>query len=177
MKSIVAKKYLEQEPSVLGLEALKVAKECLGLGEEGVNNTGWFIDMIHLPEDEGMWCSAFVGWCFEEACRRLNCEMPFERHKRAKKFWESFVEIGSEPKNPQPGDIVLWDRKEEGNPDGHVGIVEAVENGYLYTIEGNRRPTPSFVRRFGYKLENLYNESDYSEGELHLFLAYGRPPF
>ena len=26
------------------------------------------------------------------------------------------MEIGSEPKNPQPGDIVLWDRKEEGNP-------------------------------------------------------------
>jgi len=162
--------------SRLGLEALEVAKECLGLGEEGKNNTGWFIDMIHETNETGMWCSAFVGWCFEEACRRLNIEMPFERNKRAKVFWENVVSVGEIPKNPMPGDIILWDRKEEGSPDGHIGFVESIKNGKVYTIEGNRRPVPSTVRRFSYDLKDLQNKADCSDGEFHLFLNFGRTP-
>ena len=41
---------------------------------------------------------------------------------------------------PNPGDIIFFDWDDEdglnGQPD-HVGIVEKVENGYVYTIEGN----------------------------------------
>ncbi len=42
---------------------------------------------------------------------------------------------------PQPGDIIFfdWDSPgvgQDGNPD-HVGIVEKVEDGVVYTIEGN----------------------------------------
>ena len=43
---------------------------------------------------------------------------------------------------PTPGMIIFfdWDKEETGCPDGlsdHVGIVERVENGRVYTIEGN----------------------------------------
>lgn len=44
---------------------------------------------------------------------------------------------------PVPGMIIFfdWDNKgssgpQDGSPD-HTGIVEKVENGYVYTIEGN----------------------------------------
>ena len=44
---------------------------------------------------------------------------------------------------PHPGDIIYydWDNKgrsgpQDGVPD-HVGIVERVENGVVYTVEGN----------------------------------------
>lgn len=40
---------------------------------------------------------------------------------------------------PRPGDIIFFDW-DDGGQDGssdHVGIVEKVENGHIYTIEGN----------------------------------------
>lgn len=40
---------------------------------------------------------------------------------------------------PRPGDIIFFDW-DDGGQDGssdHVGIVEKVENGRIYTIEGN----------------------------------------
>ena len=40
--------------------------------------------------------------------------------------------------NPLPGDIIFfdWANKKDGAPD-HVGVVKRVENGIVYTIEGN----------------------------------------
>ena len=37
---------------------------------------------------------------------------------------------------PTPGDIVFFDWESDGLAD-HVGIVEKVENGLVYTVEGN----------------------------------------
>ena len=37
---------------------------------------------------------------------------------------------------PLPGDLVYFDWEQNDDID-HVGIVEYVESGYLYTIEGN----------------------------------------
>ncbi len=37
---------------------------------------------------------------------------------------------------PQPGEIIFFDWNEDGIPD-HVGIVEKVDGGVIYTIEGN----------------------------------------
>lgn len=37
---------------------------------------------------------------------------------------------------PSSGDIIFFDWEQNGYPD-HVGIVEKVENGRIYTVEGN----------------------------------------
>lgn len=37
---------------------------------------------------------------------------------------------------PLPGDIIFFDWESDGLAD-HVGIVEKMENGMVYTIEGN----------------------------------------
>jgi len=37
---------------------------------------------------------------------------------------------------PSPGDIIFLDWESDGLAD-HIGIVERVENGIIYTIEGN----------------------------------------
>lgn len=42
--------------------------------------------------------------------------------------------------DPRSGDIIFFDWDDENGQDGesdHVGIVEKVENGTVYTIEGN----------------------------------------
>lgn len=40
---------------------------------------------------------------------------------------------------PRPGDIIFfdWDDGGQDSSSDHVGIVEKVENGRIYTIEGN----------------------------------------
>ena len=37
---------------------------------------------------------------------------------------------------PSPGDIIFFDWENDGLAD-HVGIVERVEDGLIYTVEGN----------------------------------------
>ena len=37
---------------------------------------------------------------------------------------------------PQPGDIIFFDWNGDGHTE-HVGLVEHLENGRVYTVEGN----------------------------------------
>ena len=90
------------------------------------------------------WCACFVSWCANE-CGYLDAGvMPKTASCLTGSDW--FKERGQWQDNsyePRPGDIIYfdWDNKgssgpQNGVPD-HVGIVEKVENGRVYTIEGN----------------------------------------
>ena len=145
--------------SPLGLAALAVAIEQIGKGEEGGNNSGAFVEMLHGKEydghddDDGAWCAAFVSWCFERACAaRVPEKMPFRRSGVAKVLWRRVGAAGSFPVAPAPGDVVCWDRGKRGSWQGHVGFVERVEGGILHTVEGNVGSFPSRVRRFTHDL-------------------------
>ena len=39
---------------------------------------------------------------------------------------------------PKAGDLIFFDWENDNDPD-HVGIVEKVDNNYIYTIEGNSK--------------------------------------
>ena len=90
------------------------------------------------------WCACFVSWCANE-CGYIDAGVI---PKFAGCVWgvEWFRDRGLWQDNsyePRPGDIIFfdWDNKGSSGPqDGesdHVGIVEKVENGTVYTIEGN----------------------------------------
>lgn len=51
---------------------------------------------------------------------------------------------------PKPGDAIVFDWKRDGTSD-HIGIVEKVENGKVYTIEGN---SSNSVKRNSYPLNS-----------------------
>ena len=88
------------------------------------------------------WCACFVSWCADQ-CGYID-EGVFPKFSgvsegvrwfQARGLWQD----GSY--EPQPGDIIFfdWDSPgagQDGDPD-HVGIVEKVEDGVVYTIEGN----------------------------------------
>jgi hypothetical protein len=145
--------------STLGVTALDVAIENLGKGEEGGNNSGEFVEMLHKknydgdPDDDGAWCAAFVSYCFEAACERLGVDLPFRRSTGAKSLFRKIGAAGEFVTDPQPGDVVCWDRGVKGSWQGHIGIVERCENGILYTVEGNVGRYPSVVRRFAHNLD------------------------
>ena len=86
------------------------------------------------------WCACFVSWCASESgC--LGTSIPMFSSCvdgvawfKAQGRWENGRYL------PQPGDIIFFDWDTGGGQDGkpdHVGIVERVEGGVVYTIEGN----------------------------------------
>lgn len=86
------------------------------------------------------WCACFVSWCSNE-CGYLESEI-LPRFASCSGGVQWFRERGlwrTGSYEPQPGDIIFFDwtdDSQDGSPD-HVGIVERVEDGSVYTIEGN----------------------------------------
>ena len=87
------------------------------------------------------WCACFVSWCANE-CGYIEAGVIPKFAACASQGVPWFQERGLWQDNsyePHPGDIIFFDW-DDGGQDGqsdHVGIVEKVENGRVYTIEGN----------------------------------------
>jgi len=89
------------------------------------------------------WCACFVSWCANECGYIENGIIPKFAWCPSGVVWfqeRSLWQEGSY--EPRPGDIIFfdWDDPDTDGQDGsadHVGIVERVENGYVYTVEGN----------------------------------------
>lgn len=87
------------------------------------------------------WCACFVSWCANE-CRYIeNGIVPKYAYCPTGADW--FKDRGQWAERditPEPGMIIFFDWARGGRQDGetdHTGIVEKVENGRVYTIEGN----------------------------------------
>jgi len=89
------------------------------------------------------WCAIFVSWCANECGYLENCVIPsFAVCYAGEDWFKAREQWHDNTYTPNPGDIIFfdWDYPDEGGQDGipnHVGIVEKVEDGIVYTIEGN----------------------------------------
>jgi len=89
------------------------------------------------------WCAIFVSWCANECGYLENGVAPsFAVCYVGENWFKERNQWQDNTYTPNPGDIIFfdWDYPDEGGQDGipnHVGIVEKVENGIVYTIEGN----------------------------------------
>ena len=87
------------------------------------------------------WCACFVSWCANE-CGYIEAGVIPKFAACASQGVPWFQERGLWQDNsyePRPGDIIFFDW-DDGGQDGssdHVGIAEKVENGRIYTVEGN----------------------------------------
>ena len=83
------------------------------------------------------WCAIFVSWCADQ-CGYLDAGV-LPKMEGVRPYVDWFKERGQwqgRDYEPSPGDIIFFDWESDGLAD-HVGIVEKVENGIIYTIEGN----------------------------------------
>ena len=83
------------------------------------------------------WCAIFVSWCAEQ-CGYLDAGI-LPKELNVIPYVEWFRERGQwqyRDYEPSPGDLIFFDWTSDGLTD-HVGIVEKVEDGFVYTIEGN----------------------------------------
>lgn len=90
------------------------------------------------------WCACFVSWCADQCGyiengiipKYAGCVNGVNWFKQRNQWADNSIE-------PTPGMIIFfdWDNKGSSGPqDGlsdHTGIVERVENGIVYTVEGN----------------------------------------
>ncbi len=141
-----------------------------GAKEIGANNSGkWVKKYLNglAPEGEnGSWCAGFVSWCFQEGG---GGALPFSYDVGAQSLYRQFRQRGwtydPATQTPEPGDIVAWWRGATQTWKGHIGLVHHVENGILYTIEGNRGAFPAPVRGF-----------DYVASRMEKLIGFGRAP-
>ena len=91
------------------------------------------------------WCACFVSWCANECGYIATGVIPkFAGCVNGVSWFQSRGQWADNSAEPTPGMIIFfdWDSPDgsSGPQDGlsdHVGIVKCVENGRVYTIEGN----------------------------------------
>jgi hypothetical protein len=131
-----------------------------GAGEVGGDNRGPFVRKYLSPAgvpEGNAWCAGFVSYCFMQGNGGDKRHMPFPYAVSARTMLSEFKRQGwsSTPGDgylPKPGDIVVWWRVSLQGWLGHVGLVHSVQDGMLYTIEGNRSPQ---VQGFSYVLSRM----------------------
>ncbi len=89
------------------------------------------------------WCACFVSWCANE-CGYIDLGVipKFAACPTGAQWFKDRRQWADNTATPVPGMIIFfdWDEEEDGGQNGlanHVGIVAKVEDGYVYTIEGN----------------------------------------
>jgi hypothetical protein len=135
-------------PDALANKALEIALGELdrGCGESGGNNCGPDVERYIAPAKAPQnWCAGFVGWCYQEAARELGIALPFKRSLGAKALGKNVAAVGkrfSTPTEAKPGDLIIFDRGATGSWQGHVGMVEKVDEltWVVHTVEGNSAP-------------------------------------
>ena len=156
--------------SQVAWNALKVARDELGKGESGGDNQGADVMKYHAvtgAKAGDSWCASFVSYCFNQG---NPGNMPYNPTAGARETLKRFKDTGwtyeaSLDTPPRPGDIIVFWRGPKTGWMGHIGIVESYQNGILTTIEGNKGPFKSVVRRYTYTL-----------GQIDKLLGWGRIP-
>ena len=87
------------------------------------------------------WCACFVSWCANE-CGYIDTGVipKFASCVNGVNWFKDRGQWTDNSAEPTPGMIIFFDWDDDEGQDGladHVGIVEKVENGRVYTIEGN----------------------------------------
>lgn len=90
------------------------------------------------------WCACFVSWCANE-CGYIDTGVipKFAGCVNGVQWFREREQWADNAMEPSPGMIIFFDWNNKGGSgpqDGqadHVGIVQKVENGVVYTIEGN----------------------------------------
>ncbi len=132
--------YAAGSPSEAGAKALAAAQSQVGVREASGNNDG-LPSRRYAGGRREPWCADFVSWCF----RQTGMPLPGNQRSLASvqhmenqmKKAGKFIPSGAAP--PKPGDIIFFKNRGRSDRGGgrHVGIVEKVVNGKVYTIEGN----------------------------------------
>lgn len=91
------------------------------------------------------WCACFVSWCANECGYIESGVIPkYALCSDGVNWFKDRGQWADNTAEPTAGQIIFFDWDDENGQDGvsdHTGIVEKVENGIVYTVEGNSGDT------------------------------------
>lgn len=113
------------------------------------------------------WCACFVSWCANECGYLERGVIPkFASCAVGIQWFQTRGQWQDGDYEPRPGDLIFFDWNDRGmGQDGipdHVGIVQKMENGIVYTVEGNSG--------------NACRENRYAVGHYEIY-GYGTPAY
>lgn len=120
-------------------DLIGVARTQVGYAENGAGETKYGAYLNNSAMD---WCAAFIAWCANEAGLSTFVIPKTGSSNTMKAFFETRGVYFPSPAHggsytPKAGDIVFVSATNSPANVTHVGIVAAVENGTVKTIEGN----------------------------------------
>lgn len=100
------------------------------------------------------WCAIFVSWCAEQCGMIQDGTIPkFENVTVGMNWFKEKNQWLPNDAVPSSRMIIFFDWNNDSTCD-HVGIVEKIENGMVYTIEGNS--TNDECRQNSYPFDSIY---------------------
>lgn len=123
--------------SILSKKALDVAITQIGQTEKPLSSN-WGEPVRTYLASVGInfpasWCMAFIYWCFMSAAKQLGISNTAIRTGGVLNAWNE-ARDEQKSKDPYVGSIFIMDF---GHGLGHTGIVEKIDDEFIYTIEGN----------------------------------------
>ncbi len=118
----------------------------IALGEEGYvegsNNYTkygvWYGEKYGKEFQYGAWCAMFVSWCANQANISTDIIPEYASCTAGQGWFTSRNAFGKSGEyTPKTGDIIFFSSNGANSGPTHTGIVVKVENGTVYTIEGN----------------------------------------
>lgn len=119
------------------------------------------------------WCEIFVDWCFwkaygEDMALRLLCQPKRSAGAGCTQSAEYYKRAGQFFKTPKVGDQIYFTW---GGEIEHTGLVYAVKNGMVYTVEGNTSSGVGVVPNGGAVCRKSYVSNSSA------IYGYGRPDY
>lgn len=134
------------------------------------------MNVYNGPKNGYSWCAVFCLWCMVKAFG-LETALKMTGQKlggygaSCTELVKCYKSIGQFYKyEPQPGDQIFFSQ-DNGQSFYHTGLVERVQNGKVYTIEGNTSSAAGVIDNGGAVQDKSYSLSYAKIG------GYGRPNY
>lgn len=167
--------YLEKSKSAFIRNPAVIYYKLDGAGYDNINKYAFELDKLDWyngPKNGFAWCAAFVDWCFIKA---FGVEEA--KHIKNHGIYDAVVDyaidqykaVGRWFKEPKAGDQIFF-AKSNGVDPAHTGIVVAVDDTYVHTVEGNTDAQDGYVEANGGGVFRKKYKINYWR-----ILGYGRP--
>ena len=142
---------VDNAASALLTDTIKIAQSQIGVMEDPPgSNRGAKVEAYQDSVGIGagtFWCAAFIYWCFQQACENAGRRNTVLKTGHCMTHWNrtpgkkiAAADAVNKPSLIKPGHIFIINT---GGANGHTGLIEKVEGGFIHTIEGNTNPSGS----------------------------------
>ena len=168
--------YLEKSKEAYKKNPEIIYEKTAGAGQDNYTKYGKEMHDIYpqVMDFPAYWCDAFVDWCFYKAYGVATAKSllhgNFDDYTVAS--CQMYVKHGALYSEAKVGDQIFFTRNGKSSGCHHTGIVYAIDDKNVYTIEGNTSNANTVVSNGGGVAKKVYKKTS-----LVGKVLYGRPKY